>query len=67
MSLFGFRALSYGLPFSKLRYLNIGDNHMEDKGLTDLLDSIKKTHQMRSIFFWGNKFGPLFCKVLFMS
>lgn len=58
----GARALSFGLPLSKIRYFNISYNHIEDWGLTDLLDSIKKSHQMRILFLWGNKIGITACK-----
>nr|XP_023030065.1 leucine-rich repeat-containing protein 34 [Leptinotarsa decemlineata] len=61
---FGARALSFGLPFSKVRFLDISNNNIEDLGLTDLLDTIKKYCRMRILFMWGNNFGAVACKRL---
>ncbi|KAJ8977928.1 hypothetical protein NQ317_002902 [Molorchus minor] len=59
---FGARALHFGLPFSRVRYLDMTDNKINDVGLTFLLDSIKKSTQMRLFFIWGNTVGPTSCK-----
>ncbi|KAG5877515.1 hypothetical protein JTB14_011310 [Gonioctena quinquepunctata] len=61
----GARALSFGLPFSRVRFLDVTNNKIEDWGLTDLLDTLKKSCQMRILFLWGNQFGEMSCKRLF--
>ncbi|XP_050503793.1 leucine-rich repeat-containing protein 34-like [Diabrotica virgifera virgifera] len=60
----GARALSMGMPYSKLRMLDISFNKLEDVGVTDILDTIKKYSQMRILFMWGNKFEQTACKRL---
>ncbi|CAH1117752.1 unnamed protein product [Phaedon cochleariae] len=60
----GARALSFGLPFSKLRFLDISNNNIGDSGLVDLLNTLKKFCRMRMLFLWGNKFGPHACHKL---
>ncbi|KAJ8948924.1 hypothetical protein NQ314_008326 [Rhamnusium bicolor] len=61
---YGARALGFGLPFSKIRYLDISNNKIDDMGLMDLLDTIKKSSQLRLLYLWGNTFGPISCKGL---
>ncbi|KAF5282721.1 hypothetical protein FQR65_LT02718 [Abscondita terminalis] len=51
----GARALSFGIPFSKLRLLDITFNKISTPGLIDILNSIKKPYVLRYFFFWGNK------------
>ncbi|KAK5646258.1 hypothetical protein RI129_004722 [Pyrocoelia pectoralis] len=52
----GARALSFGMPFSKLRMLDISHNHIGNDGMIDILNSIKKPYMMRYLFIWGNNF-----------
>lgn len=60
----GARALSFGLPFSRVRALDIGNNKLTDEGLLDVLNSIKKYYYMRFLNIWGNKIGPETCRVI---
>lgn len=55
----GAQALGLSLPFSRIRYLDIHDNRIGDLGLADMFDSIRKSTQMRMLFFWGNKLGDM--------
>nr|CAI5836117.1 unnamed protein product [Callosobruchus analis] len=50
----GARALSYGIPYSKLRFLDISNNKIENVGLENILDTLKKSCPMRMLFIWGN-------------
>ncbi|KAJ8938205.1 hypothetical protein NQ318_011701 [Aromia moschata] len=58
----GARALSFGMPFSKVRYLDLTDNKITDLGLSIILDKIKKYYQLRYFFIWGNTIGPITCE-----
>lgn len=60
----GARALSFGLPFSKIRALDIGKNKLTDIGLLDLLNSIKKFTYMRFLNIWGNNITHKTCTVI---
>ncbi|XP_011551493.3 leucine-rich repeat-containing protein 34 [Plutella xylostella] len=60
----GARALSFGLPFSKVRALDISANKITDTGLMDLLYTIKKPYYMRFLNIWGNKFGAETCGLI---
>ncbi|CAG9855901.1 unnamed protein product [Phyllotreta striolata] len=60
----GARAMSFGLPFSKLRFLDMSNNRIQDQELTDLLDSLKKTPKLRIFFLWGNHWEEVACKRL---
>ncbi|CAH1105420.1 unnamed protein product [Psylliodes chrysocephalus] len=60
----GARAMSFGLPFSKLRFLDMSSNRINDQGLTDILDSLKKTPMMRICFLWGNRWEEMACERL---
>ncbi|KAL1505680.1 hypothetical protein ABEB36_005186 [Hypothenemus hampei] len=53
----GAQALGLALPFSRIRYLDLHDNKIGDKGLAEIIDSLKKSTQMRLLFIWGNKIG----------
>uniref|UniRef100_A0AAR5P365 Uncharacterized protein n=1 Tax=Dendroctonus ponderosae TaxID=77166 RepID=A0AAR5P365_DENPD len=55
----GATGFGLSLPFSLIRYLDIHDNRIGDLGLADMFDSIRKSTQMRKLFFWGNKLGDL--------
>ncbi|KAB0798060.1 hypothetical protein PPYR_09053 [Photinus pyralis] len=52
----GARALSFGMPFSKLRMLDITNNRIKNGGIIDILNSLKKPYVMRYLFIWGNDF-----------
>lgn len=60
----GARALSFGMPFSKIRALDIGHNKISDRGLLDLLNSMKKGYFMRFFNIWGNQIGDITCRVI---
>ncbi|KOB66754.1 putative leucine rich repeat containing 34 [Operophtera brumata] len=60
----GARALSFGLPYSKVRALDISNNKITDRGILDLLNTIKKSIFMRFLNIWGNKFGDVTCRVI---
>jgi Ran GTPase-activating protein (RanGAP) involved in mRNA processing and transport len=49
-------ALSFGMPFSKLRYLDISYNHIGNEGIIAILNSIKKPYILRYFLLWGNHF-----------
>ncbi|KAK4879463.1 hypothetical protein RN001_007609 [Aquatica leii] len=50
----GARALSFGMPFSKVRLLDISNNKIGTTGMIDILNTIKKPYMLRYFFFWGN-------------
>ncbi|GLV39755.1 Ran GTPase activating protein [Carabus blaptoides fortunei] len=50
----GARALSFTMPFSRIRLLDIGYNKITDRGILDILNSIKKPIRMRVLNIWGN-------------
>lgn len=60
----GARALSFGLPYSKVRALDISKNNLTDTGVLDLLNTIKKPFFLRFFNIWGNKFGHDSCVVI---
>ncbi|XP_075988775.1 uncharacterized protein LOC142984820 [Anticarsia gemmatalis] len=60
----GARALSLGMPYSKIRSLDISANKLTDEGLLDLLNTIKKSFRMRFFNIWGNKIGHPTCFVM---
>ncbi|KAI5640064.1 leucine-rich repeat-containing protein 34-like [Phthorimaea operculella] len=60
----GARALSFGLPFSKIRALDISRNKINDRGLLDLLNSIKKPYYLRFLNIWGNNINHITCTVI---
>lgn len=53
----GARALSFGLPFSKIRALDLSNNKMTDRGVLDILNSLKKSFFMRFLNIFGNQIG----------
>lgn len=53
----GGRVLSFTLPYSKIRLLDIGYNFLTDGGLVDILNSLKKPVMMRMLNLWGNTFS----------
>lgn len=60
----GARALSFGLPYSKIRALDMSNNRLTDRGVLDLLNTIKKPFFMRFFNIWGNKLGDVTCRVI---
>ncbi|XP_053621837.1 leucine-rich repeat-containing protein 34-like [Plodia interpunctella] len=60
----GARALSFGMAYSKLRALDISNNRLTDRGVLDILNSLKKPYFLRFLNIWGNKFGHVTCEVI---
>ncbi|XP_063545571.1 leucine-rich repeat-containing protein 34-like [Cydia strobilella] len=60
----GARALSFGLPYSKIRALDVSRNRITERGILDLLNSVKKPYYLRFLNIWGNKFGHVACDVI---
>ncbi|XP_060809044.1 leucine-rich repeat-containing protein 34-like [Amyelois transitella] len=60
----GARALSFGMAFSKLRALDISNNRLTDRGVLDILNTLKKPYFLRFLNIWGNKFGHVTCEVM---
>lgn len=60
----GARALSFGLPYSKIGVLDISKNKISERGLLDLLNTIKKAYKMRFFNIWGNEIGDATCRVI---
>lgn len=60
----GARALSFGLPFSKIRALDVSNNRFTDRGLLDILNTLKKFTYLRFLNIWGNTIGPKTCGVI---
>ncbi|XP_031763993.2 leucine-rich repeat-containing protein 34 [Galleria mellonella] len=60
----GARALSLGMPYSKIRALDISQNNITDRGVLDLLNTLKKPYYLRFLNIWGNKFGHVACGVI---
>lgn len=60
----GGRALSFGLPFSKLRALDVSQNKLNDRGLLDIINVIKKPYYMRFLNIWGNNINNVTCGVI---
>lgn len=66
----GVRALSFFMPYSRIRLLDIGHNKISASGIVDLLNTIKKPVQIRILNMWGNRFNHasnLIIKRMFMS
>ncbi|XP_028172155.1 leucine-rich repeat-containing protein 34-like [Ostrinia furnacalis] len=60
----GARAISFGMPYSKIRALDISNNKLTDRGVLDILNTIKKPFFLRFLNIWGNKFGHVTCGVI---
>ncbi|KAI4465838.1 leucine-rich repeat-containing protein 34 [Holotrichia oblita] len=50
----GARALSFHMPFSKIRLLDISHNKIGDDGIIDILNSLKKPYALKLFYIWGN-------------
>ncbi|GJQ84961.1 hypothetical protein Trydic_g562 [Trypoxylus dichotomus] len=50
----GARALSFHMPFSKLRLLDVSHNKIGDDGMIDILNSLKKPYSLRLFYIWDN-------------
>lgn len=60
----GARAISFGLPYSRIRALDIGHNKITDDGILDLLNTLKKYYYLRFLNIWGNKISHDSCVVI---
>ncbi|CAK1546495.1 unnamed protein product [Leptosia nina] len=60
----GARALSFGLPYSKIRALDLSNNRITDTGLLDLLNTLKKAFYLRFFNIFGNEIGHDTCVVI---
>lgn len=60
----GARALSFGLPYSKIRNLNVENNRISDDGILDILNTLKKPFYLRYLYIWGNDIGRKSCEVI---
>lgn len=60
----GARALSLGLPYSHVCALDISQNKINDEGIIDILNTIKKPYYMRFLNLWGNKITHLSCLII---
>ncbi|KAJ8706396.1 hypothetical protein PYW08_011022 [Mythimna loreyi] len=60
----GARALSFGMPFSKIRALDIGRNNLTDAGVIDILNTVKKPFFLRFLNIWGNKITHDSCVII---
>ncbi|KAL3285625.1 hypothetical protein HHI36_000157 [Cryptolaemus montrouzieri] len=59
----GARVFSFGMCYSKLKFLNISYDRIEDDGMACILDTLKKPYNMGLFFFYGN---PIVSKSLKM-
>ncbi|XP_030753299.1 ribonuclease inhibitor-like [Sitophilus oryzae] len=50
----GAQSLALDLPFSRLRLLDLHNNRIGDQGISDIIDTLKKSVQIRMLFIWGN-------------
>lgn len=57
-------ALSFGMPYSKIRLLDISNNKITDMGLAYIFHTLKKPYVMQLLYIWGNPFGGKAIKVL---
>lgn len=57
-------ALSHGLPYSKIRALDVGNNKFTDEGVISLLNTLKKAYYLRFLNLWGNKIRHASCEVI---
>ncbi|XP_046975922.1 leucine-rich repeat-containing protein 34-like [Vanessa cardui] len=57
-------ALTSGLPYSKIRALDVASNKLTDDGIIHLLHTIKKTFYLRFLNLWGNKIGHPSCEII---
>lgn len=53
------RALSFTLPFTKIRLLDISYNRIKATGIQDLLNTIKKPYMLRFLSMWGNELNDV--------
>ncbi|XP_068622143.1 leucine-rich repeat-containing protein 34-like [Battus philenor] len=60
----GAKSLSYGLPYSKIRALDMSNNKLTDQGVIDFLNTIKKKFFLRFLNIWGNELGYGSCEVI---
>ncbi|XP_048505041.1 uncharacterized protein LOC105686975 [Athalia rosae] len=60
----GARALSFAMPFSKMKMLDLSHNKLEDIGVMDILNSIKKSTLLRYLRIFGNSMGHCTAKIV---
>lgn len=60
----GARAISFGMPYSKIRALDISHNKILDRGILDILNSIKKPYYLRFLNIFGNEITHITCTVI---
>ncbi|XP_068991530.1 leucine-rich repeat-containing protein 34 [Neodiprion pinetum] len=60
----GARALSVGMPFSKIRMLDLSYNRITDDGAVDILGSIKKSTRLWYLRIFGNSLGHCTAKIV---
>ncbi|XP_024943228.1 uncharacterized protein LOC107270067 isoform X2 [Cephus cinctus] len=60
----GARALSFCMPFSRIRLLDISHNQISDEGGVDLLNTIKKSTPIRHLRLFGNNLGHLTAQIV---
>ncbi|XP_013136414.1 PREDICTED: leucine-rich repeat-containing protein 34-like [Papilio polytes] len=60
----GAKALSYGLPYSNIRALDISQNKISNDGVMDLLYTIKKKVFLRYLNIWGNELKHTSCEII---
>lgn len=61
----GARALSFKLPFSNLTFLDISSNKITERGVLDILNTLKKERPIEGLFIRKNQINEQVCKVLF--
>ncbi|KAK0176639.1 hypothetical protein PV328_000756 [Microctonus aethiopoides] len=60
----GARALSFALPFSRVQLLDISYNNINNSGIADILNTIKKSPCMRNLRLFGNQIGDKSAKII---
>lgn len=51
----GARSLSFTLPFTNIKLLDISNNHIGDDGIIAIFQTIRKMVPMKKLFLWGNR------------
>ncbi|KAK6631755.1 hypothetical protein RUM43_013819 [Polyplax serrata] len=60
----GAKALSFNLPFSKIKLLDITNNLITDEGMINIFYTVRKKVTLRALFIWGNKLSQASLVVL---
>lgn len=61
----GARALSFKFPFSNLVFLDLSNNNITERGVLDILNTLKKERPVEGLFIRNNEISDTVCKVLF--